>query len=69
MTFEGLGGGGGGAMSDLVWISFFPKTLGPVPRKMVQFNPGLSQILSKVFLSENLSPELTNQLCLFLSNA
>ena len=26
---------------------------GPVPRKMVKFNPGLSQILSKVFLYKN----------------
>ena len=25
-----------------------------VPRKMVNFNPGLRQILSKVFLSENM---------------
>ena len=25
-----------------------------VPRKMVKFNPGLSPILSKVFLSENM---------------
>ena len=25
--------------------------LGPVPRKMVKFKPGLSQILRKVFLS------------------
>ena len=69
-------------MSDLVWVRyFFPKALVPVPRKMVQFNPGLSQILSKVFLSKNMPSELTNQLCLstrftvmitqnvFLSNA
>ena len=27
---------------------------GPVPRKMVKFNPGFSQILSKLFLSENM---------------
>ena len=32
---------------------------GPVPRKMVKFNPGLSQILSKVFLSKNMQLELT----------
>ena len=31
---------------------------GPVLRKMVKFNPGLSQILSKVFLSKNMSLEL-----------
>ena len=43
---------------------FSPKALGPVPWKMVQFNPGLSQILSKVFLPKNMSLELTNQLCL-----
>ena len=52
-------------MSDLVCVRFFfPKALGPVPRKMLQFNPGISQILSKVFLSENMSLELTNQFCL-----
>ena len=28
--------------------------LGLVPRKMVKFNPGLSQVLSKVFLSKNM---------------
>ena len=28
---------------------------GPVPQKMVKFNPGLSQISSKVFLSKNMS--------------
>ena len=27
---------------------------GAVPRQMVKFNPGLSQILSKVFLSKNM---------------
>ena len=54
---RGLGGGGG-----YEWFS--PKALGPVPWKMVQFNPGLSQILSKVFLRKNMSLELTNQLCL-----
>ena len=31
----------------------------PVPREMVNFNPGLSQTLSKVFLSENMQLELT----------
>ena len=29
-------------------------SLGLVPQKMVKFNPGLSQILSKVFLSKNM---------------
>ena len=28
---------------------------GPVPQKVVKFNPGLSQISSKVFLSKNMS--------------
>ena len=28
--------------------------LGPVPQKMVKFNSGLSQILSKGFLSKNM---------------
>lgn len=32
---------------------------GPVPLKMVKFNQGLSQILSNVFLSKNMSLELT----------
>ena len=31
----------------------------PVPRKMVKFNPGLNQILSKVFLSKNRRLEFT----------
>ena len=30
------------------------KDLDPVPQKMVKFNPGLSQILSMVFLSKNM---------------
>ena len=33
--------------------------LGPVPRKMVKFNPGLSQILSEVFLSKKMQFELS----------
>ena len=32
---------------------------GPVPRKMVKFNPGLSQILSKVFLSDKMQLKFT----------
>ena len=32
---------------------------------MVKFNPGLSQILSKVFSSTNLSLELTKYFCVF----
>ena len=32
---------------------------GPVPRKMVKFNPGLSQISSKDFSSKNMQPEVT----------
>ena len=39
--------------------NFRCEILGPLPRKMVKFNPGLSQILSKVFLSKNLLLELT----------
>ena len=39
---------------------------GPVPRKMVKFNLGLSQILSKVFLYKNMFLELTKyMLCLY----
>ena len=37
----------------------------PVPLKMVKFNPGLSQILSKVFLSKNMLLELTKYFCVF----
>ena len=32
---------------------------GPVPWKMVKFNPGLSKILVKVFLSKNMQLKLT----------
>ena len=38
---------------------------GPVPLKMVKFNPGLSQILSKVFLSKNMLLELTKYFRVF----
>ena len=38
---------GGDARVDI----FENGILGLVPRKMVKFNPGLSQVLSKVFLS------------------
>ena len=31
----------------------------PVPLKMINFNTGLSQVLSKVFLSKNMQLELT----------
>ena len=34
---------------------------GPVPRKMVKFNPGLSQISSMVFSSKNMQLEVTIQ--------
>ena len=37
-----------------------PCTQWQVPRKMVNFNPGLSQILSKVFLSKSMQLELKN---------
>ena len=33
--------------------------MGPVPQTMVKFKPGLSQILSKVFLSKNMQFELS----------
>ena len=41
----------------ILWFFFHQLTvtsLGLVPRMMVKFNPGLSQILSKVFLSKNM---------------
>ena len=41
------------------------QVMGPVPRKMVKFDPGLSQILSKVFLYKNMSLELTKYFCVF----
>ena len=41
------------------------QVMGPVPRKMVKFNPGLSQILRRVFLSKNMSLELTIYFCVF----
>ena len=41
--------------------------LDPVLRNKVKFNPGLSQILSKVFLSKNMSLELTTNCCVFAS--
>ena len=40
---------------------------GPVPLKMVKFNPGLSQILNPVFLSKNMSFKLTKYYCVFNS--
>ena len=39
--------------------------LSPVPRKIVKFNPGLSQMSSKVFLPENMYFELTKYCCVF----
>ena len=41
------------------------KEQGLVPQKMVKFNTGLSQILSKVFLSKIMSLELTKYFCLY----
>ena len=35
---------------------------------MIKFNPGLSQILSKVFLSKNMLLELTKYCCVFTWN-
>ena len=40
-------------------------TLGLVPRKMVEFNPGLSKILSKVLLSKNKYEPVTKYCCAF----
>ena len=41
--------------SDFFFFHWLTVTsLGLVPQKMVKFNPGLSQILSKVFLSKNM---------------
>ena len=36
---------------------------GQVARKTLTFNPGLSQILSKVFLSKNMQLELYTKYC------
>ena len=43
----------------------FYNLLGPVPQKMVKFNPGLSQISSMVFLSKNMKLELTKHCLAF----
>ena len=40
--------------SDFFFHWLTVTSLGLVPQKMVKFNPGLSQILSKVFLSKNM---------------
>ena len=44
---------------------FEPIPRGPFPLKMVKFNPGLTQILRKVFLSESMSLELTKYCFIF----
>ena len=44
-----------------------PHPQGPVPWKLIKFNPGLSQILSKVFLSKNMWPKLSKILLSFHS--
>ena len=54
--------GGGIPLSNVL-----SKGLGPVPRKMVNFNPGLIQFLSKVFLNKNVQLELTKQCLAFTS--
>ena len=43
------------SFAQLWWSLNFQQ--GPVPRKMIKFNPGLRQILSKVFLSKNMQFE------------
>ena len=52
---------------SLLYCRLTNVSLGRVPRKMVKFNPGLSQILSKVFLSKNTWLELTKYRCAFTS--
>ena len=42
-----------------------PQKRGPVPRKIDKFNPGLSQILNKVFWSKNMQLQLTKYCCAF----
>ena len=52
-----------------VWVmmtSFLPKGQGPVPEKMVKFNPGWSEILSKVFLLRECNSSLQNTVELLL---
>ena len=49
---------GGCKKNNIYFFLFFLKLgvfhkLGPHPPKMVKFNPGLGEILSKVFLSNN----------------
>ena len=57
-----------GLASNLKTIAYdAPLVLGPVPRKVVKFNPGLSQTLSKVFLSKNMLLDLTKYFCIFTS--
>ena len=53
--------------SNRKWESGFLELVfrSPVTRKTVKFNPGVSQILSKVFLSKNMSLELTTYCCVF----
>ena len=45
---------------------FYLRVLGPVPRKMVKFNPGLSEILSAVFLLRECNSSLQNTVELLL---
>ena len=52
---------------SLLYCRLTNVSLGRVPRKIVKFNPGLSQILSKVFLSKNTWLELTKYRCAFTS--
>ena len=43
-----------GSSTTMKSLQTILNVLGPVPRKVVKFNPGISQILSKVFLSKNM---------------
>ena len=47
---------------------FKQSVLGPVPQKMVKFNPGLSQISSTVFSSKNMQLEVTRYCLVFITS-
>ena len=47
-------------LQEIVWLELWSAwALGPVSGKMIKFNPGLDQISSKVFSSENRQLEVT----------
>ena len=53
-------------MGDMLFVHRYIIHLGPVPRKMVKFNPGLSEILSTVFLLRECNSSLQNTVELLL---